>query len=86
MCPHCGRAIDLSDPRLETLTPDQVRAWHRLRDEYHVSARISAAEIGDTIGVTRQQAYCYIHPLLRAGLLRAEPKREEGVYMVYVLV
>ena len=85
MCPNCGQVIDLSDPRLATLTPETLQAWHTLQDRVRPGQRFGSTEIADHISLSVSQAYWHIRQMVNAGLLDEEPKRAGGTYRVYLL-
>lgn len=83
ICPHCGRVVNLNDPRLLRLTQSQFAVWHSI--ERNARARpLGVTEIADLAGVAPTTASYHVKKLRGAGLLKAIPKRKGGSYKVYV--
>jgi len=85
ICPHCGRVVDIADPRVKHLTQATFAVWHSMK---------TALKNGETIGVTRvaelsclgvSTAHYHLTQMRRAGLVSTTPKRAGGTYKVYGL-
>lgn len=83
ICPHCGRVVDLTDPRLKRLTPAAFAVYHRIQDYLKRGERLGASKVGRLAGLTPSGARYHLEQLRRAKLVIAVPKVEDGIYKVY---
>ena len=83
ICPHCGRVVDVSDPKVAMLPYSTLAVWHRLTEVIKPGERIGSTRVAKLAQMTQPAAYWHIRQLLAAGLIEAIPKRRGGKYRVY---
>jgi len=82
LCPHCGMAVRIDDPRLRRLTTAQFAIWHTIARR--IKEPLGVSEIATLANVSPQLAYYHIRRLKGVGLLRSIPKSAGGCYSLYV--